>query len=56
LPHGFAVQCRFPGLDGTYLISSLEHLNELACDPVGFAADLAGLSRSQYVELLRVLS
>ena len=43
------VVCRFSGLPGEYLISSREHLLELAQDPVGFAADLAGLSRAGYL-------
>ena len=52
LPQGFAVQCRFPGLPGKYLIASREHLAELSRDPVGFAADLAGLTRQQYLASL----
>lgn len=46
------VVCRFAGLPGEYLIASLEHLAELARDPVGFAADLAGLTRQQYLASL----
>ena len=46
------VVCRFAGLPGEYLIASLEHLAELARDPVGFAADLAGLTRQQYLRRL----
>ena len=46
------VVCRFAGVPGEYLIASLEHLAELARDPVGFAADLAGLTRQQYLRRL----
>lgn len=46
------VVCRFAGLPGEYLIASLEHLAELAQDPIGFAADLAVLTRHQYLHHL----
>ena len=46
------VVCRFSGLPGEYRVSSHEHLLELAQDPVGFAADLAGMTRVQYLQLL----
>lgn len=46
------VVCRFAGVPGEYLIASREHLAELARDPVGFAADLAGLTRQQYLASL----
>ena len=46
------VVCRFAGLPGEYLIASLEHLAELAQDPDGFAADLSGLTRQQYLRRL----
>jgi hypothetical protein len=46
------VVCRFAGVPGEYLIASREHLAELARDPVGFAADLAGLTRQQYLRRL----
>lgn len=46
------VVCRFAGLPGEYLIASREHLAELSRDPVGFAADLAGLTRQQYLASL----
>ena len=52
IPTDFAVRCRFPGLPGEYCLSSAEHLQELAQDPVAFAADLAGLSRAQYLRRL----
>ena len=50
------VVCRFAGLPGEYLIASREHLAELAEDPVGFAADLAGLTRQQYLARLTARS
>lgn len=46
------VVCRFSGLPGEYRVSSREHLLELAHDPVGFAADLADMTRKQYLQLL----
>ena len=46
------VVCRFAGVPGKYLIASRERLAELARDPVGFAADLAGLTRQQYLRRL----
>lgn len=52
LPSGFTIRCRFPGVAGEYHLSSLEHLRELAIDPVAFAADLAGLSRARYIRRL----
>ena len=46
------IACRFAGLPDTYSIKKSEDLSELAADPVGFAADLAGLSRAEYLRLL----
>ena len=43
-----AVACRFAGLSATYTVDHFEDLAELVADPVGFAADLAGLSRAEY--------
>ena len=47
-----AVACRFAGLPATYTVERFEDLAELVADPVGFAADLAGLSRAEYQRLL----
>ena len=35
------IRCTFPGIPGTYRITTLDDLRELAADPVRFAADLA---------------
>lgn len=43
-----SVACRFAGLPATYTVERFEDLAELVADPVGFAADLAGLSRAEY--------
>lgn len=42
------IALRFPGLPATYTIDNLEDLREFVADPMGFAADLAGLSRVEY--------
>lgn len=47
-----AVACRFAGLPATYTVERFEDLAELVADPVGFAADLAGLSRAEYLRRL----
>lgn len=47
-----SVACRFAGLPATYTVERFDDLAELVADPVGFAADLAGLSRAEYQRLL----
>ena len=47
-----AVACRFAGLPATYTVERFEDLAELVADPVGFAADFAGLSRAEYLRRL----
>ena len=47
-----AVACRFAGLPATYTVERFEDLAELVADPVGFAADLAGMSRAEYLRKL----
>lgn len=42
------ISCTFPGIPGTYRITNLDDLRELAADPVRFAADLAGISLAEY--------
>lgn len=42
------IRCTFPGIPGTYRITSLDDMRELAADPVRFAADLAGISLAEY--------
>lgn len=42
------IRCTFPGIPGTYRITNLDDLRELAADPVRFAADLAGISLAEY--------
>lgn len=43
-----AFSCQFNGIPGIYAIERWEDLYELVTDPIGFAADLAGLSRAEY--------
>ena len=43
-----SVACRFAGLPATYTVERFEDLAELVADPMGFAADLAGLTRAEY--------
>lgn len=50
------IRCIFPGVPGTYQITSLSDLRELAADPVRFAADLAGMSLNRYQDMLRRIS
>lgn len=47
-----AFSCQFTGIPGTYAIERWEDLCELVHDPMGFAADLAGLSRAEYLRRL----
>lgn len=44
--------CTFPGLPGTYRVEEPEHILEVLQDPTRFAADLAGLSCAEYLDLL----
>ena len=50
------IRCTFPGIPGTYRITTLDDLRELAADPVRFAADLAGMTLNRYQDMFRRIS